>query len=114
MTLRIYPTASPIAQEDSRFPREFFLSGALPNPFNMATSFKFGVPREKGGLVTIEIFDQTGKKVKSLFNRQTEPGFYSVTWNGTDDENNTVAAGIYFARFTSGGFTETKRAVLVK
>jgi flagellar hook assembly protein FlgD len=34
--------------------------------------------------------------VKTLVNNQVERGIYNLTWDGKDDNNRSVAEGIYF------------------
>jgi hypothetical protein len=93
-------------------PSGFSLSQNYPNPFNPVTKIRFEVPLSKGGLkgvVSLKVFDITGKEVATLLNEQLQPGTYEVTFNAL-----TLSSGIYYYRLTSDGFSETKKMMLVK
>ncbi len=83
-----------------------------PNPFNPQTTIRYTMPAT--GNVTINIYDASGRLVRSLLNGVKEAGSHNVTWNGTDNNNSPVSSGIYFYRLTAGKFSETKKMTLLK
>jgi hypothetical protein len=83
-----------------------------PNPFNPETSIRYTMPAT--GNVTINIYDASGRLVRSLVNGVSEAGSHNVTWNGTDNNNSPVSSGVYFYRLTAGKFSETKKMTLLK
>ncbi len=85
----------------------FKLQNNYPNPFNPSTSIKFSVPST--GLVTLKVFDITGKEVSTLVEGNIEQGEHEVNFNATH-----LASGVYFYKLTSGSFTEVKKMILVK
>jgi hypothetical protein len=42
------------------------------------------------------------------------PGKYSIVWNGLNQRGETVGAGMYLIRMVSGGFSDTRKMVLLK
>ena len=84
-----------------------------PSPFGVETELAYSVSAT--GRVTIRIIDVAGRVVRTLLDRTTEPGEYSVTWDGTTDTGSRSASGVYFARleFDSGGGTENATRKLV-
>ena len=55
-------------------------------------------------LVNISIYNVLGIKVKELINSKLSVGSHSLSWNGMNDLNCEVPAGIYFCRMiTSSG-----------
>jgi Subtilase family len=60
----------------------------------------------------IEIFDLSGRRLHVI---ALEAGRYggSVQWNGRDDDERSVPAGLYFARLTCGSFHAQTRVVLL-
>jgi flagellar hook assembly protein FlgD len=64
--------------------------------------------------VNIDILNLKGQCVKTLLNARFESGRYSVSWNGTDSENNPVASGIYFYQMKTGNYSEIKKCILLK
>jgi len=70
---------------------------AAPNPFNPSTTIRYTV--DHPGLVTISVFDLTGRYVRSLVSRHhLSAGWYTVRWGGTDDAGRAAASGVYVVR----------------
>jgi len=88
-------------------PTEFFMSPAYPNPFNMETTVKFGIPQP--GRVSITVWDMHGRQVAEIVNTQLSAGNYSVVWNA-----NGLTSGIYMIRMHSGNFNKLQKSVLVR
>ena len=64
-----------------------------PNPFNPSTTISFNISRKDAENAKIEIYNIKGQKIKqfSIFDNQ-----YSIIWDGTDQNNESVSSGIYF------------------
>ncbi len=90
----------------------FALDQNFPNPFNPTTTIRFALPEP--GLVTVEIYNIMGQKVKTLISDNMEAGYHQVVWDATNDYGSPVASGIYIYRMTSGAFTEVKKMTLLK
>lgn len=88
-------------------PYAFSLSQNYPNPFNPVTMINFSIPQK--GLVTIKVYDITGKEVRTLVNEIKDAGSNSVVFDAS-----SLSSGVYFYNIVSGGFTDTKKMVLVK
>ena len=80
-----------------------------PNPFNPVTNIQFEIPRNYNGLVTLKIYDITGKEVTQLINQNMTSGMHSVSWNA-----NNFATGVYFYKLAAGDFSKVKRMLLIK
>jgi hypothetical protein len=52
--------------------------------------------------------------VKNLKNGQENPGQYKITWNGLDDRNRKISAGVYFCRLEMEDCKETKKFIMLK
>jgi hypothetical protein len=107
-----------VNQISTELPSKYSLGQNYPNPFNPTTKIRFdvakfpsfgGVPAGRGGLVTLKIYDITGREVQTLVNERLQPGSYEVTFDGSQ-----LSSGVYFYKLISSGFTETKRMVLIK
>ncbi len=98
-------------------PRIFTLYQNYPNPFNPATKIKFDISTQhsplkggKGGdYVKLTIYNLQGKEITVLLNRLIQPGTYETVWDASD-----YPSGVYFYKLTEGGFTETKKMLLIK
>ena len=94
-------------------PAAFALRPNAPNPFNPMTTIGFDLPESR--VVSVEIFDLQGRRVRSLVSRVHMPGgVHRVVWRGVDDSGRGVASGSYFCRLSAGGFVQTQRMTLVK
>jgi hypothetical protein len=67
---------------------------AAPNPLNPATVLWFGTTRE--GSVKVDVFDLSGRLVRSLYEGSMPPGDNSVAWDGTADGGGKVSSGVYY------------------
>ena len=98
-------------------PLSFSLEQNFPNPFNPSTHFRFTVPEahqpsaEIGKLhfVSLKIHDVLGREVATLVNENRGAGNFAVDWNASG-----FASGVYFYRLTAGGFSSTKKMILMK
>lgn len=75
-----------------------FIVTAYPNPFASSSTVKYRVTQASN--VTINIFNESGKRVSTLLNRKEAPGIYSVQWN-----SGNLPKGIYFINATINGQT---------
>ncbi|UCC45302.1 MAG: T9SS type A sorting domain-containing protein [Candidatus Zixiibacteriota bacterium] len=98
--------------DSDALPTEFSLSQNYPNPFNPMTKIEFALPRASD--VEIAIYNITGRRVRTLVNREMTAGYHSVDWYGEDDAGNRVASGIYLYRITVGEFVQTRKMLLLK
>ena len=94
-------------------PEKFNLEQNYPNPFNPSTHIRFAVAAEQA-MVSLKIYDITGKLVKTLANEVMPGGYYTVEWDGTNDHAASVAAGIYFYRLNAGEFVQTRKMIYLK
>lgn len=91
-------------------------SGAVPNPFNPKTEIRFEVPGTAGAQVPVrlELFDVSGRRVRTLHVGPLAPGSHRMTWNGVDDRGIAVSSGTYFARLEGAGQSESLKVTLLK
>lgn len=69
-------------------------------------SIKFSLPGS--GPVSIKIFDNKGRLIKTLLDENIAFNNRKVGWNRKDEAGNTVSAGIYSIRFDAGVYLDTK------
>jgi agmatine deiminase len=96
-----------ISQTGASNPNKFELYQNYPNPFNPVTKIKFDLA--KNGLVTLKIFDITGREVLTVINAQMNAGTYSYEWNASG-----LSSGVYFYRLDAQGFSDIKKMILIK
>ena len=93
-------------------PNKPFLNNNYPNPFNNSTQIEFGISRS--GYVSLTIYDVTGKWITNLANDLMSPGTHILNWNGSDAFGKSVPSGSYLVVLKSGGFTGSKKIMLLK
>jgi hypothetical protein len=77
------------------------LVAASPNPFRDRAVIALDLRRE--GLVEAEIFDVTGRRVRKFEPVHAGVGRLRIEWNGADDREHRLAAGVYLYRLTIDG-----------
>ena len=92
---------------DGRRPTSFSLQPAYPNPFNPSTTIRFSLPER--AYVELKVFDRLGREVARLVDGTIEAGRHEVLFNAP-----ALPSGVYFARFSAGGFAQTQRLTLLK
>ncbi len=92
----------------NKFSYELFQN--YPNPFNSSTTIKFQVPEKDR--VIIKLLDILGREIKTIVNREFEPGIHTINFDF--DSDNNLVSGIYFYQLLSKNFIETKKMVYLK
>jgi hypothetical protein len=99
------PDASPSPQEH---PVSFILYPSFPNPFNSGTRIR--VDLSQAAIVSLVVYNQLGQEVAVLSNSQLhERGEYEAIFSSTN-----LPSGVYYYRFSGGGFSETRKMILMK
>jgi hypothetical protein len=88
------------------------LHGNHPNPFNPTTSIAFDLAKDSR--VRIDVYNVKGQHINTLIDDNMKAGTHRAIWNGVDDNNRSVASGIYFYRMQTEGFSSTKKMILMK
>jgi hypothetical protein len=88
-------------------PTAFNLEQNYPNPFNPETNIRFSIPIESD--VRVTVFDVLGSEVAQLINEKMTPGTYTVNF-----KVNNISSGIYFYRFESRDFIQTKKMIYLR
>lgn len=99
-----------IAGDTRVFPGNFSVTDAYPNPFNGNVRFGIDFPARKGML--FEVYDILGRRIYD--DVLTERSGQAFIWPGRDHSGQGMASGLYFFRFSYGGYSIVKRAVLIK
>jgi hypothetical protein len=82
-----------------------------PNPASHGSTVEFMMGSES--LVRVEVFDVTGRRVRTVERRVLPAGRHDVHWDLRDDTGERVSSGVYLWRLTSGGSTvQTQTAVI--
>lgn len=107
-----WPLPATVSVEDLFRPEVRVLQGAVPNPFRGRAAIRFRAP--EAGRVRLEVFDLTGRRVRTLLDREIEAGWKEVWWAGLDDANAALPSGMYLVRLDGFGRRESARMTLVR
>ena len=69
-----------------------------PNPFTDFTTIRYELPT--AGSVTLEMYDITGRLVRTVVDAAQPAGLHTAMWDGRDEVDRKLASGIYFYRLT--------------
>jgi hypothetical protein len=96
-----------VSGSGNSFINNYILKQNYPNPFNPSTIISFSIPNS--GFTQLKVYDMLGNEIKALISENKEAGNHTVEFNAENLTN-----GIYFYRFISGNFSETKKMILLK
>ncbi len=119
--IQVSLTPTSVPEEPTSLPTHFALYQNHPNPFNPVTSIQYAVgsKQTKAGdsptkHITLKVYNLLGQRVRNLVDEEKLPGTYRVIWDGTDDEGERVASGIYLYQLRTQGQTLTKKMLLLQ
>jgi hypothetical protein len=94
----------------------YALEGADPNPFRPArdgtTLIRFRIP--EAGQVQLKIYTISGELVRRIIDEVRPVGYYEQTWDGTNDEGQICASGIYLIRIEGPNFSQVRKLAIIK
>ena len=93
-------------------PSRVFKLSANPNPFHSIAAITFEL--NESGVVSLQVFDLTGRMINSLVDQEMTAGAYTIQWEGFSQNGEKVSAGLYLCRIESGGVIETTGLCLLR
>ncbi len=107
------PTGVGIGDETGPSVHGFHLAPAYPNPITAAGS-SIGFSTAMAGEAVLQVFDLSGRVVRTLQQGELLPGTHSVIWDGADSRGNPVPGGVYFYRLQTPHGTATRSCVVIR
>jgi hypothetical protein len=106
------PVGAPSLADAAAGSARLSLSTPRPNPAPGMTEMQLSLdaPAE----VDAVIHDVRGARVRTIAHGLFGAGTHTIGWDGSDGAGGTAAPGIYFARVTASGETETRKLVRVR
>jgi hypothetical protein len=99
-------SSTPFTPTDVVENRPFNPVRVWPNPFSGRVQIGFTIPTAQ--TVRLDIFDVTGRKVRSLPTVRASPGGSQFVWDGRGPGGRQQPAGIYLVRVRWPGFEATR------
>ena len=98
--------AQPVAVDSPEAPLQFGLAQNYPNPFGDNTTITYTL--EQSGKVLLQVFDVTGREVKTLVRRTQSPGVHQVVFHSGD-----LPSGLYIYRLITPMGVSSKKMMKV-
>jgi len=93
-------------------PLVYELGPAIPNPSKGQTTFRYALPKESR--VNMTFYNVAGQVVKEFNQEKQKAGYYSLTWDGRNNQGHKVGPGVYFYRLTAGSWVKTRKLVIIR
>lgn len=87
--------------------RDFYLAQNYPNPFNPTTKISYNIPAN--GLVTLKVYDISGKEIITLVNTYQNAGNYTIDFDGSK-----LSTGIYVYKLMFNNQMLSRKMILIK
>jgi len=84
----------------------------FPNPFNASTEISLNL--KTTGFVELDVYDLTGRHVRTLWRGEREVGSYEHIWNGLDDSGKALPTGQYLFRMISPDGKLVRKCLLLR
>ena len=101
-----------VSGQVSYLPDKIELSENYPNPFNPGTSFNVSLPSER--FIEMTIYNAVGQKIKTLVSAKYQAGYHVMSWDGSGEDGQQLAAGVYYCRLEVGNKLLTRRLLLLR
>ncbi|MGC9364086.1 MAG: FlgD immunoglobulin-like domain containing protein [Fidelibacterota bacterium] len=115
-TLRLYRAdlsgLTEINEDVSSLPQGYALHQNYPNPFNSQTTIKYIIYQNTQ--VELKIFNILGEEVRTLVNKNQNPGNYQIYWDGKNNSGKPLESGIYICQLIMNDKMERRKLILLK
>jgi hypothetical protein len=106
-----------VRSENGQAPQSFSLGQNYPNPFNPTTTIRCGIAT--AAYADVSVYNLLGRRVATLLSGELAPGFYTTSWDGSDDRHVPVASGLYYLRIVATGahgihFSAVRKLLLMR
>lgn len=111
----VVKTIAPTAVKESarnNTPNSFTLAQNYPNPFNPETRISYQL--NTSDFVSLVIYDQLGRQVKTLVAQGQSAGQHYANWNGRDEAGRVVPSGVYLYSLKTGNTVQSKKMMFLK
>ncbi len=92
--------------------RRIGLALASANPSSNGFQLRFTLP--SAGQVRLQVFDPSGRRVRTVLSGYQTEGEHYAAWNGTADDGRRAASGLYFVRLDALGDYEVLKVATLQ
>ena len=83
-----------------------------PNPFNPSTVIRFHI--EKPQKVSLKVFDNQGRLVRTLLATTMHAGAHALSWDGRNSAGQNVSSGTYLYILAGEEFRLSRKMILIR
>lgn len=83
-----------------------FTINGFPNPFNPLVTIQYSIPEKS--TINIDIYNIEGRLIKTLIQREQNPGVYKINWDASN-----MPSGMYIAKLLSTTGIELSQKILL-
>ena len=98
---------STLSIEDISMPINLGIKNYYPNPFNPSITINFEL--SKRNYTNISVYNLQGQRIDKLVSDNFSAGNYSLKWDAS-----AFPTGIYFLKFTTPSFSQTRKIMYLK
>ena len=84
----------------------------MPNPFR--NQVRIGLQAGKDGIYSLKIYNVLGQYIRTLWSGEKQAGYYEISWDGRDEKNRQMPAGVYYLIYEMGTTKTTAKLVLLR
>jgi hypothetical protein len=84
-----------------------------PNPVSGSATISFDIPDHTGD-VSLVVYNVRGQRVCAVVDGRIDRGRHERSWDGSDDQGEQVASGVYFARLLLGGRSSDQKVMVLR
>ncbi len=88
------------------------LALSVTSPARGSATVRFTLARE--GVATLQVFDSTGRLVRTVLRQRLGAGAHTAAWDGRDARGRACPRGVYQCRIASGAANRTARLVVLR
>ena len=81
----------------------------------MGAPLQISFKSNRAGQVRVAVYNLAGELVQPIWKGNVAAGiWYQQTWNGTNDNGEMVASGVYFVSIRGAGIRSVRKVILLK
>ena len=111
-TVEIHLTAVNLNDENENINSVTKIVAICPNPFNPSTEIRLILA--ENSMTELTIYNIKGQLVKKLLSENIEAGEHKISWNGINDQGQSVSTGMYYLKLKTKTTQITTKMLLLK
>ncbi|HET7153410.1 MAG TPA: T9SS type A sorting domain-containing protein, partial [Candidatus Kapabacteria bacterium] len=92
-----------------------YVLNSYPNPYNVTDGMnQITYSTSNDGYVSLKVYDVLGNVVRTLVSSEQAHGLHTVLFDGKNDSQREMSAGVYFYRLDADGVSQTKQLTIYR